>query len=655
MATRHPFAGEHDQVSDYEPLARSSIEGTHSTSRPRTPLSQKSRDDLANLEDRASPSQGASYSPPTSIPQGNLSARRNIIPDTWTFEGIAIIFSVLCFIAIVVVLQVYDQKTRPALHYGITLNAIVSILTTASKSALLFVVGECIGQLKWVWFYKGDERRKLGDMQLFDSASRGPMGSLIMTFQHRGASLVSLGGIVLVCALAIDPFMQQILVYPLRPTVIAIGTQRAAAKQAFNLIPDALGMNMQDVVFTGAWSHDFEVAPSCPSGNCTWPAFKSIGMCSQCEDVTSNATLRCDSLQLNASTTGDYNASCNIYNGNGQRGFFSVSVEQYGNISDSIYVSFPQDIVWTPYTLTKYISNDTYAGIQNPQYVVSHAHILLAQNDTAGLAPLRNMSNALKTTVKQCALALCSRTYQITVTNGTASTNISAPDYGHVWRGPGISPQYAMCWKPGKDEPVPVPNITATTWANQSEFAFCQASYYSLNGYFSGQVTNSLSMDNASATWFSFQVGSSLGSGNPNVPKIVRTGLDVVMRNVAASFTKAGLAGSNDTVAGTMMGTEVYVSVNWLWIILPAVLTVMGVVFFILTMMINRTQRLDLWKSSILAVLFHGLDNMGKREAKIPCARVGQMEEVAEQMMVKLMPLGDEPRLALKSQAELGD
>ncbi|KAJ5332649.1 uncharacterized protein N7506_006432 [Penicillium brevicompactum] len=621
MATRHPFAGEHDQVSDYEPLARSSIEGAHSNPWPETPLSQRSRDDPENLEDRASPSQGTSYSPPTNIQQGNLSARRNIIPDTWTSEGIAIIFSVLCFIAIVVVLQVYDQKTRPALHYGITLNAIVSILTTASKSALLFVVGECIGQLKWVWFYKGDERRKLGDMQLFDSASRAPR-SIVGVF----------GGIVLVCALAIDPFMQQILVYPLRPTVIATGTQRAAAKQAFNLIPDALGMNMQDVAFTGAWSHDFEVAPSCPSGNCTWPEFKSIGMCSQCEDVTSNATLICDSLQLNASTTGDYNASCNIYNGNGQRGFFSVSVEQYGNISDSIYVSFPQDI-----------------------YVVSHAHILLAQNDTAGLAPLRNMSNALKTTVKQCALALCSRTYQITVTNGTASTNISAPDYGHVWRGPGISPQYAMCWKPGKDEPVPVPNITATTWANQSEFAFCQASYYSLNGYFSGQVTNSLPMDNASATWFSFQVGSSLGSGNPNVPKIVRTGLDVVMRNVAASFTKAGLAGSNDTVAGTMMGTEVYVSANWLWIILPAVLTVMGVVFFILTMMINRAQRLDLWKSSILAVLFHGLDDMEKREAEIPCARVGQMEEVAEQMMVKLMPLGDEPRLALKSQAELGD
>lgn len=87
----------------------------------------------------------------------------------------------------------------------------------------------------------------------------------------------------------------------------------------------------------------------------------------------------------------------------------------------------------------------------------------------------------------------------------------------------------------------------------------------------------------------------------------------------------------------------------------PAVLTVMGVVFFILTMMINGGQRLDLWKSSILAVLFHGLDDMGKREAEIPCARVGQMEEVAEQMMVKLMPLGDEPRLALKSQAELGD
>ncbi|CAI7628860.1 unnamed protein product [Penicillium bialowiezense] len=645
MAARHPFAGEHVQVSNYEPLARSSIDSAHSNSRSATPTLPGSSRSSTHAQDRISPARSTSESPPPSTKQDTSLAGKNIIPDTWTFEGITIIF--------IVVLQVYDQKPRPPLHYGITLNAIVSILATASKSALLFVVGECIGQLKWVWFYKGSERRQLSDMQLFDSASRGPMGSLVMTFQHRGKSLVSLGAVVLVCALAIDPFMQQILAYPLRSTVVATGTQHATAKQTVNLIPAALGMNMQDLVFTEAWSHDFEVAPSCPSGNCTFPAFQSIGMCSQCEDVTSKAVLKCDPLQLTANTTGSHNASCNIYNGNGERVFFTVHVEQFCNISDLISLSFPQDIVWSPYTLTKYISNDTYAGVQNPQYVVSHANILLANNVTTGLAPLHNMSNTLDVTVRQCALALCSRTYNITVTNGTTSTDISSPDYGHVWRGPGISPQYAMCWKPGKDETVPVPNITTTTWANQSEFAFCQASYYDLDDYFSGEITNYLSLANASADWFSFQVTSSLGTGNPNVPKIVRTGLDVVMKNVAASFTKAGLVGSNNTVVGTMLVTEVYVSVNWLWIILPAVLTVLGVIFFVLTMIINHGQRLDIWKSSILAVLLHGLCDGQKTEADIPCARVGQMEEVAKHMKVKLMPLGDGNRLALNSRAEL--
>lgn len=44
------------------------------------------------------------------------------------------------------------------------------------------------------------------------------------------------------------------------------------------------------------------------------------------------------------------------------------------------------------------------------------------------------------------------------------------------------------------------------------------------------------------------------------------------MPNVAASSTKTALAVNNSTVTGTAYVSEVYVAVDWVWLILPAAL-----------------------------------------------------------------------------------
>lgn len=111
--------------------------------------------------------------------------------------------------AIPVALLIYNNKPSPSLPRGITLNTIVLLLATGSKSSLLFVTSESIGQLKWIWFRK---EHRLSDIQAFDSASRGPWGSFLLLYQHRGHSLVSLGTLTTLYSVAFDPFMQQLLV-----------------------------------------------------------------------------------------------------------------------------------------------------------------------------------------------------------------------------------------------------------------------------------------------------------------------------------------------------------------------------------------------------------------------------------------------------------
>lgn len=68
----------------------------------------------------------------------------------------------------------------PQWPYGITLNALVSVLSTVMKATMAFILTESLAQLKWSWFRDGN---KLSDLALLDAASRGAMGALVVLFR----------------------------------------------------------------------------------------------------------------------------------------------------------------------------------------------------------------------------------------------------------------------------------------------------------------------------------------------------------------------------------------------------------------------------------------------------------------------------------------
>ena len=51
----------------------------------------------------------------------------------------------------------------------------------AAKGMLLLAVAESISQYKWLYF-RGNGSKTLGDLQTYDTASRGPWGALQMLF-----------------------------------------------------------------------------------------------------------------------------------------------------------------------------------------------------------------------------------------------------------------------------------------------------------------------------------------------------------------------------------------------------------------------------------------------------------------------------------------
>ncbi|KAI5358121.1 hypothetical protein Slin14017_G114820 [Septoria linicola] len=95
---------------------------------------------------------------------------------------------------------------------SITPNALIAIITTFSKSALLLPVAECIAQMKWPYFQQ--QAHLAWHLQVFDDLSRGPLRSMKLPWRlNIHTRMASLGAVITILALAVEPFTQQVITY----------------------------------------------------------------------------------------------------------------------------------------------------------------------------------------------------------------------------------------------------------------------------------------------------------------------------------------------------------------------------------------------------------------------------------------------------------
>jgi hypothetical protein len=133
----------------------------------------------------------------------------------WLFEMMSWLVSASCMIAIFFIyVRIKDQ---PISKDGAFLTW-TNVLGKISSAALIVPTSEAIGQLKWNWFHNS---KAMWDFEIFDKASRGPWGALMLLFRTKGRSLAALGALLIVLLLAIDTFFQQVVDLPDRWTLQA--------------------------------------------------------------------------------------------------------------------------------------------------------------------------------------------------------------------------------------------------------------------------------------------------------------------------------------------------------------------------------------------------------------------------------------------------
>ncbi|RAK95697.1 DUF3176 domain-containing protein [Aspergillus ibericus CBS 121593] len=525
------------------------------------------------------------------------------------------ILSIACLIALGVLLGQLDGMTYADWAYRASPNAVIAVVATADRAALLFPVGVCLSQFKWNQY---SQQQRLYHLQVVDQASRGLWGSLRMITSTR-PSLATLGAIILILSAAIDPLAQQILAFPSR--VVSASNETATAQTAhiyMPLDPDS-DNTMSLTVLSSAYGSNSTQEPVCTTGSCHYPDFVALGACSQCADVTAQTTQTCRALSPENSTIGralngtafeNADVNCTYTTPGG----LEITPSVYALLTTTVNSTDAEQFSKHEWTFATTDVGDLnlsdsqgarVAGILNPivglgvaEY--SYPYILYTtENLTA---------SETKPQITECALYLCAQKYE----NNSYTSN-------HRSLAPS---QTEQLYVNGTFQLFFSNNLSTgsnvTSFASNTSFRIQGTTLLQILNSFRSTITLS---DEIEAGW-----SISMDDGDGPSP---------VMAKIATGITDAIRTGANTTtVTGEAFTTQTYISVRWYWAVAPIVITVLSIMFLIAVIIHTaRAKGAGVWKSSALALLACRVER-GSEDPDLQSLGASEMERVAKGMRV---------------------
>ncbi|KAK4169790.1 hypothetical protein QBC43DRAFT_198702 [Cladorrhinum sp. PSN259] len=210
----------------------------------------------------------------------------------WMLEVLCILGGLSAFAAIVVVLAIFDQQQLPNWPLKISLNTLLALLAILAKAAFMVPVSTAISQAQWSWF---SQPRPLHHFQLMDQASRGPVGSAKLALRVRHKHFITLGAVLSIISVLTSPITQLAINYPDRN--VADGgelTAHVSALRGLSHLTDnvafaansAIQMASLPSTAVGTYNPMIPLGAVCPTGNCTFSRYNTLGVCMQKVSVT---------------------------------------------------------------------------------------------------------------------------------------------------------------------------------------------------------------------------------------------------------------------------------------------------------------------------------------------------------------------------------
>ena len=330
-----------------------------------------------------------------------------------------------------------------------------------------------------------------------------------------------------------------------------------------------------DTVNSDPNTYGTSVTPNCPTGGCDIPPFQTLAICSQCSDVSHLLTTR------------------------EERGCESPIASFFLPNGLHLNKTIPgSDLISTSATLP----HGGMEGLSGIKDFGPSAFFNLSAISAPKKAPLSNA------TATHCSLYWCVNTYSASMEGNRAKEKLvdTYHDAGaHYDKG-------TLNLRP------PVKGSSTA-----SNFSITDAS--SLTGW----LVDKLQFNNTPNSWCNSQNAFTV-DGEPKENEFLRIILNAPLSDsfgkIAAGMTKhvrseqrrvQSYHGKISTsfsypyiepAHGTSWTVQTQLHVRWVWIILPALLIILTMIFLIVTALQSRHRRLDIWKSSTIPLLCSGLD-----------------------------------------------
>lgn len=356
---------------------------------------------------------------------------------------------------------------------------------------------------------------------------------------------------------------------------------------------------MQAAILGGALDRPLGHPYHCKTGNCTWPELTTLGVCSTCADITSQVNESC--TPYSSVSGGDKNSRTSICTMTAPSG---LEVWQSIDLHKDPEKHEPS---WTQFVSVTNSSNQVLEQIYNkiPSKMpkvwdyqatgrgnISH-HLFLADlghydNHEKTFRPSRQYT--------ECTFYWCSRSHSnFRISNGRTEAGVmtSAPlrvEESHL-----ISLERGTRSKIKLTAPqTSSPEGTVFSASLVDMASICDL----MDHVFTVRLFNGHNLAAGANTHLQLDY-SLFKSAN----------LSRTMEDVAESMTNAiRQCGDATEVHGQAFRDETYMRVRWAWFALPASLVFLTAAILIAAVRINSRNKVMLWKSSMLPLLFHGLD-----------------------------------------------
>ncbi|KAK8039860.1 hypothetical protein PG993_008271 [Apiospora rasikravindrae] len=494
----------------------------------------------------------------------------------WMFEIIACGISSIALAAILVTLALMDQRPLRTWPMKITLNSFIAFMSTIAKAALVIPVAEGISQLKWIWFRS---KGSLEDIQKFDEASRGSWGSLKLLLYNKQVHLAKLGAFVMIAALCMDPFVQQVITYPTKMVPSPDRNATIPISRVYdNYSPGAImalrtpTLDMKAAINSGIYntsphpSKDFAMKPHCATGNCTWPGtYHSLAVCSKCANTT-------------------------------------ALMEKTSCFQDMCVYALPNGLSFDTINRGSLYMNSTSdepaVNFNETQPTLTSVSTMRGMHDMSSQTLYGIIAN-------ECVMYYCVNEYTAEVKNGVFNETLVE--------------SHTLDHRPAAMENITITIPPSGNRKTETNYTMSGTAAAALNshfwGFWTGNVTGSTgreqaSSDNVRALYDLGDDGRGGGVPKPGGENETIAAVAAAMTKVLRSNLELDPTGAEDAAAraanqvvGVTWYEETYVAVRWPWMILPIGLEVLAFSFLIMTMIQCKRSGVAIWKSSTLPML----------------------------------------------------